>query len=149
MADKEMRNFALRDAEGNEIGVFTGKSPRQAALKAANRGYTDIKLRERGTKKVHVFTGERVQVEKPAGAPDWMPDKDLEAKGKEGRHREARVAYASLNHTIFSSYHTAFACKDLVPSISQIFSSVSPYSLYTTTSINSSVCLIFSRSGPI
>jgi len=29
----EMRNFALRDAEGNEIGVFTGKSPRQAALR--------------------------------------------------------------------------------------------------------------------
>jgi len=71
----EMRNFALRDAEGNEIGVFTGKSPRQAALKAANRGFTDIKLRERGTKKMHVFTGESVQVDKPAGAPAWMKDK--------------------------------------------------------------------------
>ena len=56
MAEKEMRNFALRDKDGNEIGVFTGKQPRQAALKAANRGHTDIKLRERGTKKVHVFT---------------------------------------------------------------------------------------------
>jgi len=33
---------------------------RQAALKAANRGHTDIKLRERGTKKLHIFTGERV-----------------------------------------------------------------------------------------
>ena len=61
MAENEMRNFALRDVQGSEIGVFTGRSPRQAALKAANRGYTDIKLRERGTKKVHVFTGERVQ----------------------------------------------------------------------------------------
>jgi len=75
MAEKEMRNFALRDENGNEIGVFTGKSPRQAALKAANRGHTDIKLRERGTKKVHVFTGERVQVDKPKGAPTWMKDK--------------------------------------------------------------------------
>ena len=75
MAEKEMRNFALRDAQGDEIGVFTGKSPRQAALKAANRGYTDIKLRERGTKKVHVFSGERVQVDKPKGAPAWMADK--------------------------------------------------------------------------
>jgi Non-histone chromosomal protein MC1 len=36
-------------------GVFTGKQPRQAALKAANRGYTDIRLRERGTKKVHIL----------------------------------------------------------------------------------------------
>jgi hypothetical protein len=78
----EMRNFALRDAEGNEIGVFTGKSPRQAALKAANRGFTDIKLRERGTKKVHVFSGERVQVDKPAGAPAWMPDKIWKPKVK-------------------------------------------------------------------
>jgi len=69
MAENEMRNFALRDKDGNEIGIFTGKSPRQAALKAANRGHTDIRLRERGTKKVHVFKGERVQVSKPKGAP--------------------------------------------------------------------------------
>ena len=75
MTTKEMRNFALRDENGNEIRVFTGKSPRQAALKAANRGHTDIKLRERGTKKVHIFTGERVQVDKPKSAPAWMPDK--------------------------------------------------------------------------
>ena len=61
--EKETRNFALRDAEGNEIGVFTGKSPRQAALKAGNRGQTDIKLQE------------RVQVDKPKSAPAWMPDK--------------------------------------------------------------------------
>ncbi len=71
----EKRNFALRDKEGNEIGVFSGKQPRQAALKAANRGYTDIRLRERGTKKVHIFTGERNEVPKPANAPSWMPDK--------------------------------------------------------------------------
>ncbi len=75
MAEKETRNFALRDKDGNEIAVFTGKAPRQAALKAANRGYKDIKLRERGTKKVHVFTGERKQVKKPKNAPAWMPAK--------------------------------------------------------------------------
>ena len=44
-------------------------------MKAANRGHTDIRLRELGTKKVHVFTGERVQVDKPKGAPAWMADK--------------------------------------------------------------------------
>lgn len=71
----EKRNFALRDAKGNEVGVFTGKQPRQAALKAANRGFEDIKLRERGTKKVHIFVGERKQVKKPANAPAWMPAK--------------------------------------------------------------------------
>jgi hypothetical protein len=72
---KETRNFALRDENGNEIAVFTGRSPRQAALKAANRGYTDIKLRERGTKKVHIFEGNRVQADKPKSAPAWMPEK--------------------------------------------------------------------------
>ena len=65
----EKKNFALRDKEGNEIGVFSGKQPRQAALKAANRGITDIRLRERGTKKVHIFQGERIQVPKPSNAP--------------------------------------------------------------------------------
>jgi hypothetical protein len=82
MAEKEMRNFALRDKDGNEIGVFTGKQPRQAALKAANRGHTDIRLRERGTKKVHLFVGERKQVKKPANAPAWMPDKIWKPKAK-------------------------------------------------------------------
>jgi len=82
MAENEKRNFALRDAQGDEIGVFTGKQPRQAALKAANRGYTDIKLRERGTKNMHVFTGERVLVDKPKGAPAWMPDKIWKPKVK-------------------------------------------------------------------
>jgi hypothetical protein len=75
VTEKEARNFALRDAKGKEEGVFTGKQPRQAALKAANRGIKDIRLRERGTKKVHIFTGERKQVNKPKNAPTWMPAK--------------------------------------------------------------------------
>ena len=80
--EKETRNFALRDDKGNEIGVFTGKSPRQAALKAANRGHKDIRLRERGTKKVHIFEGSRLQVKKPKSAPAWMPDKIWKPKVK-------------------------------------------------------------------
>ncbi|OPX75041.1 MAG: Chromosomal protein MC1c [Methanosaeta sp. PtaB.Bin018] len=69
----EKRNFALRGIDGKEMSVFTGRSPRQAALKAANRGHTEIRLREHGTKKVHIFKGERVKVKKPKNAPDWMP----------------------------------------------------------------------------
>ena len=82
MAEKEMKNYALRDKNGNEIAVFTGKAPRQAALKAANRGYTEINLREKGTKNVHIFSGERIQVSKPKGAPAWMPDKIWKPKVK-------------------------------------------------------------------
>jgi hypothetical protein len=68
------RNFALR-VDGREEGVFTGKSPRQAALKVANKGYTDFGLREKGTKRVHLFRGERNQVKRPDNAPSWMPAK--------------------------------------------------------------------------
>jgi len=76
-----MRNFVLRDKDGNEHGVFTGKQPRQAALKAANRGEGTkakpeiIKLRERGTKKVHTFKAWRENVEAPKNKPGWMPAK--------------------------------------------------------------------------
>ncbi len=73
MSDK--RNFALRDEEGKEVGIFSGRSPRQAALKAATRGVTEIRLREKGTKKIHVFRGERVSVKKPKGSPAWLPKK--------------------------------------------------------------------------
>ncbi len=72
---KEKRNFALRDASGNEIGIFTGTAPRQAALKVARRGIKDIRLRERGTKKIHVYQGNRKKVEKPDNAPAWMHKK--------------------------------------------------------------------------
>ena len=77
----DTRNFVLRDNNGNEHGVFTGKQPRQAALKAANRGKgtkskpETIRLRERGTKKVHVFKAWKETVKAPENRPSWMPEK--------------------------------------------------------------------------
>jgi hypothetical protein len=77
----DMRNFVLRDKDGNEHGVFTGKQPRQAALKAANKGNgtkakpETIHLRERGTKKVHIFKAWKQVVKAPDKRPTWMPDK--------------------------------------------------------------------------
>ena len=69
-----MRYFALRiSRDGRENAVFTGRQPRQAALKAASRGKVDIFLRERGTKKLHHFKGTRAKVRAPANRPDWMP----------------------------------------------------------------------------
>jgi len=68
----EKRNFVLMKGGKDTDSIFTGRAPRQAALKAANRGITDIKLRERGTKKVHKFTGSRAKVPAPANAPSWM-----------------------------------------------------------------------------
>jgi len=77
----ETKNFVLISKNGTETSVFTGKQPRQAALKAANRiGGTkskpvEIRLRERGTKKVHIFKGWKEIVSAPKNKPAWMPDK--------------------------------------------------------------------------
>jgi hypothetical protein len=76
-----VKQYSLR-VGSKEDHVFTGRSPRAAALKAATRGLKDsdglIKLREHGRKKdgkwrVHVFKGRVEKVSKPANAPSWMP----------------------------------------------------------------------------
>jgi hypothetical protein len=80
------RNFMLLNAAHEDIGKFTGKSPRQAALKVANSGVVDITLRETGQRrvrstidgkvaeyKVHYYTGSRILRPKTEKDPDWMP----------------------------------------------------------------------------
>jgi hypothetical protein len=57
------------------LNIYSYVSWIRAALKATNRGYTDIKLRGHGTKKVHIFQGERILVDKPANGPAWLPDR--------------------------------------------------------------------------
>jgi hypothetical protein len=64
---------------GGTKHVFTGKSPRQAALKAAARGSSDIVLRERGrrnkdgTFSLHKFKGSVKVIDAPANRPSWLP----------------------------------------------------------------------------
>jgi hypothetical protein len=82
--DDGKRNFALRDSTGNETSVFSGRTPRQAALKAARRldssdgeenaDREEIRLREKGTTKVHHYEGWAWVEEAPDDKPDWMPD---------------------------------------------------------------------------
>ncbi|MEY3015280.1 MAG: hypothetical protein RIT45_4015 [Pseudomonadota bacterium] len=80
MSDK--KNFVLM-ADGKDTdNVFSNRQPRGAALKAASRGHTDIRLRERGTKRVHVFKGWREQVKSPANRPNWLPETVWKAKVK-------------------------------------------------------------------
>jgi hypothetical protein len=74
-------SHVLREKNGKEEGVFTGHQPRQAALKAANRSKgtkskpVELRLRERGTKKVHIFKGWTEVVAAPKNKPKWMPAK--------------------------------------------------------------------------
>lgn len=81
---KKTRNFVLLNTDNEEIGRYTGKAPRQAALKVANSGVTTIRLRETGVRrkingktevKIHVFKGSRKQRDKRASDPEWLPDK--------------------------------------------------------------------------
>ena len=83
------RNFALRESSGDESSVFSGNTPRQAALKAARRlapapsegdaDRTELRLREKGTDKVHIYEGWAWHETAPDDKPDWMPDEITEA----------------------------------------------------------------------
>jgi len=83
------RNFALRESDGSEESVFSGNTPRQAALKAARRlepassedaaERVDLELREKGTDKVHIYEGWAWEEEAPDNSPDWMPEEITEA----------------------------------------------------------------------
>lgn len=66
------KNFVLMQDGKDTTTVFSSRQPRGAALKAASRGLTDIRLRERGTNRVHVFNGERNRVPAPKNAPSWL-----------------------------------------------------------------------------
>ena len=65
--------FVLMEGGSDTTQVFVSKQPRVAALKAATRGHTDIELRERGTNKVHCFSGWTDMVKKPKNGPKWLP----------------------------------------------------------------------------
>ena len=81
---QEKRNFALRTDSGEEPSVFSGATPRQAALKAARRlepassedaaQPQEIRLREKGEHKVHVYEGWAWEEQAPDDKPNWMPD---------------------------------------------------------------------------
>jgi hypothetical protein len=85
------RNFALRENGDDETSVFSGNTPRQAALKAARRldagssesraknNATELRLREKGTDKVHIYDGWAWEEEAPDDKPDWMPEEITEA----------------------------------------------------------------------
>lgn len=78
MAKAKRKYYILK--AGRKVSIFTGRQPRQAALKAATRGITDIKLRERGrrnkdgTYSIHIFKGSRKKVTVPAASRvSWLP----------------------------------------------------------------------------
>ena len=85
------RNFALREEDGTETSVFSGNYPRQAALKAARRldpagseaaaqaNATEIRLREKGTDKVHIYDAWAWESSAPGDGPGWLSGEITEA----------------------------------------------------------------------
>jgi hypothetical protein len=80
------RNFVMLE-DGEKTRQFTGRMPRQAALKAARRlegydGYnsesaakdnpTKIRLLERGTDRIHVYHAWAWMDDAPSDKPEWM-----------------------------------------------------------------------------
>lgn len=100
----EKRNFTVRFGD-EEKGTFSGSHPRQAAMKAARkftRPASDkesardnsevLKLREKGTKKVHVYEAWSWERHKDDDEPDWLGEKVTEANvSKEGIEKVADV----------------------------------------------------------
>ena len=80
MADKKY--FVLQEDGDDTATVFCSRQARGAALKAASRGHTQIRLRERGTSRVHVFKGWREEVATSASGPSWLGDKVWKANVK-------------------------------------------------------------------
>ena len=76
------RNFALHESDGSESSVFSGNYPRQAAMKAARQlnpassetdaDRHDLRLRERGTDKLHVYEAWAWEEDAPEDGPDWL-----------------------------------------------------------------------------
>jgi len=78
-SSRSIKYYVLRQSNRDTEHVFSGHSPRQAALKAATRGHKRIELRERGrrnrdgTISIHIFDGKREVVNAPANRPSWLP----------------------------------------------------------------------------
>ena len=92
------RNFGLRESDGSESSVFSGRTPRQAAMKAARRldpssseadaDRHELILRERGTDKLHIYEGWAWEEDAPEDGPEWLS----------GTVTEANVSKQGIDH---------------------------------------------------
>jgi Non-histone chromosomal protein MC1 len=96
---RDKKNFGLINEKGEEVGTYSGAQPRDAALKAANRGVTSIVLREKGTKKVHYFKGKRELVAAPANAPEWIKKAAAKQHGKIFKANVVKTGTANLEYS--------------------------------------------------
>lgn len=106
------RKFALR-VNGEQNRIFTGNTPRQAALKAARRldpSETEeeamtsperIRLREYGTIKIHVYEAWTWQEKKTQHDPEWLGDHVTRANVEKHVLRPLQKQKKSLIMTVY------------------------------------------------
>lgn len=96
--EDDKRNFCLRESDESEPSVFAGKTPRQVAMKAARRldpssaeaeaHRHELRPRERGTDKLHIYEAWAWEEEAPEDGPEWLS----------GTVTEANVAKQGIDH---------------------------------------------------
>ena len=63
---RKRRVYMLHDPTSMKaVGKFVSNAPRSAAMKAASRGFKDIRLRETGTRVIHAYKGDIVPINPP------------------------------------------------------------------------------------
>jgi hypothetical protein len=93
-ADDSQRRFILVEPETDETNIYTGQSPSHALRKAARRHINtngvekppvakqqnsrEIRLRERGTETVHIYTAWVWERPRKEEEPDWLNDMVVE-----------------------------------------------------------------------
>ena len=92
---REKKAYVLLDGNKDTNHIYEGRTPRACALKVANEGRKNIRLRERGTKRVHVFKGEvkMVAVPDPTKLPVWF-QKAIRA----GKIKKSNVKKTGVEH---------------------------------------------------
>jgi len=83
------KSFELLNPQtGDVLGIYNNRQPRQAAMKAASKGVTDIILRERDSgnetklAKLHRFTGAVKSGKWRLPLPGWKVTSEAERTGK-------------------------------------------------------------------
>jgi len=92
MAEKEIRNFALRDKDGNEIGGIHGKAAQAGGSKSC-KSWSYRHQAERAWNQESTHIHRRAQAGKEAQRRTGLDAcQDLEAAGQEGGRGEAGIA---------------------------------------------------------
>ena len=69
------KNYVLLNDDNSDSNVqFSSRQPRGAALKAASRGHTNIRLREKGTNRIFVFTEGKKLAKEERDSLKWPED---------------------------------------------------------------------------